>query len=139
MEPTKEQMIDAMQYAAKVFEWIQPRSLGCSIAICRLKYLSGLPLTDEDWETLGQHCENLYEFPLRGEIDYRKCSECDNKLLAEEGATCVDCSPKCLNCGCTLLGIDGPFPTCARCRAEESHDYDSDPHARFDRGGRLMF
>ena len=54
-----------------------------------------------------------------------------------------DCGA-CLGCGTDLIpAIDGDpngdmDAVCARCRAEESHDYDRAPKAVFDRGGERV-
>jgi hypothetical protein len=46
----------------------------------------------------------------------------------------------CINCGCDLSIIDDDANgrkncTCARCRAEEEHDFDAEPNAKFNRIG----
>jgi hypothetical protein len=46
----------------------------------------------------------------------------------------------CISCGCDLCIIDQDpdgrkNATCARCRAEEEHDFDAEPNVRFDRAG----
>lgn len=46
----------------------------------------------------------------------------------------------CYGCGETLMACDNDpngehNPTCARCRAEEEHDFDANPKAKFDRQG----
>lgn len=47
----------------------------------------------------------------------------------------------CVACGCELLELidDDPNgdrnPKCARCRAEEAHDFDVEPQAVFNRQG----
>jgi hypothetical protein len=47
----------------------------------------------------------------------------------------------CINCGVELGCVDDDPNgdhncVCARCRAEEAHDFDADPTAAFDRSGR---
>lgn len=44
----------------------------------------------------------------------------------------------CLCCGCKLRSCDGGDPVCARCNAEEAHDYDVEPDIEFDRQGRVI-
>ena len=49
----------------------------------------------------------------------------------------------CLNCLVELTCIDDDPNgdkncVCAKCRAEESHDYDIAPNAKYDRRGRLI-
>jgi len=50
----------------------------------------------------------------------------------------------CLSCGVDLGCIDedpngDKNATCAQCRAEEEHDFDADPSARFDRFGHRIY
>jgi hypothetical protein len=56
----------------------------------------------------------------------------NNRLLQDEGA--------CINCGTDLCCIDydpngDKNATCARCRAEEEHDFDAEPDVKFARNG----
>jgi hypothetical protein len=49
----------------------------------------------------------------------------------------------CLNCQTELNHLDDDpngdkNAVCARCRAEEAHDFDREPDARFDRAGRRL-
>lgn len=49
-------------------------------------------------------------------------------------------SNDCLNCGTTLDFRDEDLngeksPICAQCRAEEAHDFDAEPDAKFNRRG----
>lgn len=43
----------------------------------------------------------------------------------------------CINCGVdlTLLGPDEPNDKCAKCRAEENHDFDKEPNAEYNKYG----
>ena len=49
----------------------------------------------------------------------------------------------CINCGVRLGEVDNDPNgdkncVCARCRAEESHDFDVEPNAKYDRAGRRV-
>ncbi len=49
----------------------------------------------------------------------------------------------CISCQVELCHLDDDpngdrNPVCARCRAEEDHDFDADPHAKFDRSGNYV-
>jgi hypothetical protein len=50
----------------------------------------------------------------------------------------------CLGCSTEMIGVIDNDPngaencTCARCRAEESHDYDLEPDVEFDRSGHMI-
>jgi hypothetical protein len=50
----------------------------------------------------------------------------------------------CMHCTEPLNALDmdpnGDMPcVCVRCRAEEAHDFDKEPRARFDRAGRRVY
>lgn len=54
----------------------------------------------------------------------------------------MDRSELCLGCGVLLGHLDrdpngDENATCARCRAEENHDFDADPNVTFDRAGNM--
>lgn len=50
----------------------------------------------------------------------------------------------CIGCGTEMIGVIDNDPNgaencnCARCRAEESHDFDVEPDIEFDRSGRVI-
>ena len=50
----------------------------------------------------------------------------------------------CFECGCEMFDSIDSDPdgqqnaTCAKCRAEQSHDFDLEPAAMFDRSGRRI-
>ena len=64
------------------------------------------------------------------------CGHCDFCVCVED-----DMSEWCIGCGDRLIDAIDSDPngeknaTCARCRAEEAHDYDAEPLVIFNRWG----
>jgi len=59
-----------------------------------------------------------------------------NRVATDDGL-CINCGIELSYCDTDLHG-DYSFVECARCRVEEAHDFDSEPHARFSRRGTRL-
>lgn len=61
----------------------------------------------------------------------------------EPAKSVVEPKPYCIICGVLLNALDDDPNgdkncVCAKCRAEEKHDYDAEPKAQYDRAGRRI-
>ena len=57
--------------------------------------------------------------------------------VASDAGLCVNCGVELSYCDTDLHG-DFSNAECAKCRAEESHDFDAEPQARFSRCGTRL-